>query len=182
MFFHELVRQSGLTRHFNSRQSRCQCAAVRILLGFIGLLYGSIVERDVFAAFSILFGFEIASLRFALGFWFFRCLRLLVHMGICVDCCCLGFACLQVYCAKSGARLRGKLGFVQPRCPSGVPFLAVQGCAILCEKNGERVMINVGMNNFPSENRSFREKKIWRKGWDSNPRWVAPRSISSRVP
>src|SRR5207248_10254705 len=22
----------------------------------------------------------------------------------------------------------------------------------------------------------------WRKGWDSNPRWVAPRSISSRVP
>jgi tetratricopeptide (TPR) repeat protein len=27
-----------------------------------------------------------------------------------------------------------------------------------------------------------RSNQAWRKGWDSNPRWVSPRSISSRVP
>src|SRR5438105_9241088 len=29
---------------------------------------------------------------------------------------------------------------------------------------------------------SAMKNEAWRKGWDSNPRWVSPRSISSRVP
>ena len=68
------------------------------------------------------------------------------------------------------------------RCPIGGSFLAgriVPYCAI---ESGETVMMNGWINDFPSENGLFREKQIWRKGWDSNPRWVAPRSISSRVP
>jgi hypothetical protein len=52
---------------------------------------GAVLARTI-AAFGILSGFQIADLGFALGFWFFLCLRLLVHMGICVDCCCFGCA------------------------------------------------------------------------------------------
>jgi hypothetical protein len=82
-----------------------QTAAASLL--FVFHLRFREVERD-FAAFGILYGFQIADLGFALGFWFFLCLRPLVHMGICVDCCCFGCACSEMYCPKSGARLRGK--------------------------------------------------------------------------
>jgi hypothetical protein len=47
------------------------------------------VEGDFFAAFDILFGFQIADLGFVfvLGFCFFLSLRLFVHIGIGVDYC-----------------------------------------------------------------------------------------------
>jgi len=74
----------------------------------IVLLHGRIVERDVFAAFGIFFGFQIAYLGFALGFGFFLCFWFPIHIGPSIDCCCLGRACSQVYCPKFDARLRGK--------------------------------------------------------------------------
>ena len=48
-------------------------------------------ERDAIAALGILFGFQIADLGFALGFWFFLYLRLLVHIDPFVD---LSWLCL----------------------------------------------------------------------------------------
>lgn len=43
----------------------------------------TVSECDILvAAFWILFGFQIADFNFAFGFWFFLCLRFLVHMII----------------------------------------------------------------------------------------------------
>src|SRR6266699_2888378 len=52
---------------------------------------------------------RIWTLLFVFGFFsVFGCWLISVFVFPSVDCCCLGCACSQVYCPKSGARLRGK--------------------------------------------------------------------------